>query len=158
MVAAMISSRRLSGLRSGRRLTDFVMALLAPLLLARFSTRSPYYRLSTAIATYFVRARADPHHWCQPARRLPVPGRALRRQDPTVCGCRENDGGGLVNRWNRAGISLFCGDQSNTYNQPLAPAALTEPRKYGLPLPYVISRKTRGPRQVRHYLVKLPSN
>ena len=72
--------------------------------------------------------------------------RATCRQDPTVCWRRESDGGGLVNRWNRAGILLFCGDQSTSYNQILAQAPHTAPEKYGLPLPYVIARKTRGPR------------
>ena len=50
-----------------------------------------------------------------------------------------------MNRWNRAGISLFYGDQNTPYNQILAQAPLMALGKYGLPLPYVIAGKMRGP-------------
>lgn len=50
-----------------------------------------------------------------------------------------------MNRWNRPGILQFCEDQKTSCNPPLAPAPLAAAGKYGVPLPYVIARKTRGP-------------
>jgi hypothetical protein len=38
-----------------------------------------------------MQALADAHRGHQPARRVPFPGRALRRQIPTVCYCTENE-------------------------------------------------------------------
>jgi TnpA family transposase len=38
-----------------------------------------------------MQALADAHRGHQPARRVPFPGRALRRQMPTVCYCTENE-------------------------------------------------------------------
>jgi hypothetical protein len=51
-----------------------------------------------------------------------------------------------MNRYNRPGISQFREDQNAPSNQPLAPIPLMVPENYGLPLPYVIAQKTRGPR------------
>jgi hypothetical protein len=51
-----------------------------------------------------------------------------------------------VKRAEEAEILRFYRDQNAPDNQLLAPAPLRIPLKYGLPLPYVIARKTRGRR------------
>jgi hypothetical protein len=64
--------------------------------------------------------RTDPHGGYQSARRIPIPTRALRRPNPTVCSCQENDGGNRVSSQNRAGMLLFIGNQNSAQNQTLA--------------------------------------
>jgi hypothetical protein len=54
-----------------------------------------------------------------------------------------------MKRRNSAEILQSCGDQNAPSNQQLAPAPVTAPGNYAIPLPYVIARKTRGPRQAR---------
>jgi len=51
--------------------------------------------------------RPNPNRGHQLAWDIPIPGRALRRQNPTVCRCRENDGGERVRNENRAAISTL---------------------------------------------------
>jgi len=84
--------------------------------------------------------------------------RALRRENPSVCGCRENDGRSIVKCAKDAEVLRFCQDQNASDNQLLARAPLGIPGKHGFPLPYVIARKTRGPRDAPLYDSALPLN
>jgi hypothetical protein len=62
----------------------------------------------------------------QPAWGIPIPGRALRRQNPT------------------AAISLFSNDQNASQNQTLARRTPVTLGKYSLPLPCMLLHGKRG--------------
>jgi TnpA family transposase len=64
--------------------------------------------------------RPDSNRGHQPAWDIPIPSRALRRQNPTVCHCQDNQGRKRVRGQNRAAIPLVNDDQNPAQNQTLA--------------------------------------